>query len=89
MQTTAAPVHLADYSVRHFLLDAVLQDEKQVNEIVRALDYLDLKRRLTQFVRYELENRVVFSQANVTAVVEEGMAAWRGHPHVHARELLI
>ena len=69
--TSPATVRLADYTVRLFLPDAILQDEKQVNEIVRALDYLDLKRRLAQFVRYELENRVVFSQANVTAVVEE------------------
>ena len=71
MQSLAAPVRLADFTVRLFLPDAVLQDEKQVDEIVRALDNLNLKHRLTQFVRYELENRLVFSQANVTAVVEE------------------
>ena len=71
MPSSVAPVRLADFTVRLFLPDAVLQDEKQVDEIVRALDNLNLKHRLTLLVRCELENRLAFSQANVTAVVEE------------------
>ncbi len=57
MPHPAAPVRLADFTVRLFLPDNILSDEDRVNTIVWALNNLNLKNRLARLVRYELETR--------------------------------